>query len=139
MKLEPIMERQMLSRAQKTARAHSQPIALGTHHTLYYRCLVTQEEHYSSVDEIVQWLMTRPILQRPTNNITFNSPAPITQPGHLRGQPRDDPSPILPAATGPATSLQAAIPPPQIPSGPHDPDAETPNHPAPSMAIITTE
>ncbi len=32
-KLGPIMERKMLSRAQKTARANSQPIALGTHHS----------------------------------------------------------------------------------------------------------
>jgi hypothetical protein len=46
-KLEPIMERKMLSRAQTTTRANSQPIALGTHLTLYYRCLATstQEEH----------------------------------------------------------------------------------------------
>ncbi len=47
-KLGPIMERKMLSRAQKTARANSQPIVIGTHHTLYYCYLATQEEHYST-------------------------------------------------------------------------------------------
>jgi hypothetical protein len=57
----------------------------------------------------------------------------------VRGQPQADLPPILPAAVEPATSLRAATPQPPIPSDPHDPNAETPNHPAPSTAIITTE
>ncbi len=138
-KLGPIMKRKMLSRAQTTARANSQPTALGTHHTLYYRCLATQEEHYSSVDEIVQWITTEPLLQRPANNVSFNSSAPTTQTGRVREQPLADLPTTLPAATEPATSIRVATPQLPIPSDPHYSDAETPNHPAPSTASITTE
>jgi hypothetical protein len=129
-KLGPIMKRQMLSQAQKTARAHSKRIALVTHHTLYYRRLATHEEHYSSANEIVQWIMTGPILQWPTNDSRFNSRAQITQPGHLPGQTRDDPSPIR---------LQHYLIPAQIQSGPHELNAETPDHSGPPTAIITAE
>jgi hypothetical protein len=129
----------MLSRAQTTARAHSQPIALGTHHTLYYRCLATQEEHYSSVDEIVQWIMTGPLLQRPAENVSSHASAPTAQTDRVPAQPLVDLTPISPATIKPATSLQAMSPRPPIPFNPHYPDAESPNHPAPSTAIITTE
>jgi hypothetical protein len=126
-KLGPIMEQQILSRAQMNARGNNQPIALGTRHTLYNRCLATREEHYSSVDEILQWITTGPLLQRPTDN----------SPG------REQPIPHLPptqtAAIEPTTPVPAATPPPPIPSDPHYPDAETPHCPAPSTAIITTE
>jgi hypothetical protein len=57
----------MPSRAQ--LRAHyngDKPIAMGAHYTLYYKCVQSKEEFYSSVDEIVQWISTGPLLQPPT-------------------------------------------------------------------------
>ena len=109
------------------ARGNNQPVALGTQHTLYYRCLATQEEHYSSVDEIVQWITTGPLLQRPTDN----------SPG--REQPIANLKPTRTAAIEPTTSLPAATPPPPIPSDSNYPDTETMQYPALSTAIITTE
>jgi hypothetical protein len=119
------MERQMLSRAQTNARGTDQPIALGTHHTLYYRCLATQEEHYSSVDEIVQWITTGPLLQRPTENPP------------RREQPIANLQPTRTAAIEPTTPVPATTPALSITSEPHHPDAESPHYPAPSTAIIT--
>ncbi len=58
----------MLSRSQTNARDSTAstdlPIALGAHHTLYYQCLETNEEYRSSVDEIMQWITSGPLLKR---------------------------------------------------------------------------
>jgi hypothetical protein len=56
-KLESIKEKKLSSRAQDRANIGSEKlIPLGIHCTLYYRCIRTNEEHYSSVDEILQWI-----------------------------------------------------------------------------------
>jgi hypothetical protein len=66
-RLGPVTQKQMPSRAQLHAHSNcDKPIAIGAHHTLYYRCVQSKEEFYSSVDEIVQWISTGPLLQPPT-------------------------------------------------------------------------
>jgi hypothetical protein len=62
----PIVKKRMTSRSLIRSRLSTeQPIALGTQHTLYYQCIRTLDEHYSSVDETVQWIAMGPILQAP--------------------------------------------------------------------------
>jgi hypothetical protein len=54
-KLEPVTEKKLSSRAQYRANIGSDKASpLGIHCTLYYRCIRTNEEFYSSVDEILQ-------------------------------------------------------------------------------------
>ena len=61
--------KQLPSRAQVRAHANGdKPIAIGDHHTLYYQCVKSKVEYYSSVDEIVQWIATGPVLQPPAPN-----------------------------------------------------------------------
>jgi hypothetical protein len=67
-RLGPIITRKMLSRSQTNARDSTASkdlhIALGSHQPLYYQCLSTNEEYHSSVDEIMQWITSGPLLKR---------------------------------------------------------------------------
>ena len=68
-RLGPVTRKQMPSRAQLHALSNgTKAIAIGNHHTLYYQCVKSREEFFSSVDEIVQWIATGPILQPPATN-----------------------------------------------------------------------
>jgi hypothetical protein len=86
-KLGPVLQQRMTSRAQRLALDQTdKPIALGLHHTLYYKCVQTREEFYSSVDEITQWIQNGPLLQPPAEaeplwciyNLALLSPAGST-------------------------------------------------------------
>jgi hypothetical protein len=75
----------MDSRAQrKRLRATEAPaLRLGDHFTLTYRQADTGEEHFSSVDEVVFWIKTGPLLQPPTAQPDYNPlGAPITTPSY---------------------------------------------------------
>jgi hypothetical protein len=78
-RLGPVTRKQLPSRAQLRSQATPDlTIAVGTHYTLYYQCTANGEEHYSSVDEILQWIKQGPILQPPaiTNHDASHISAP---------------------------------------------------------------
>ncbi len=49
------------------------PIVLGHHHTLYYQCVSSKEEYFSSVEEVSQWISNGPILQPPCAHVPANT------------------------------------------------------------------
>ena len=69
----PIREKKMQSRALRSIPNADPAIPLGFHYTLYYKCVATNEEHFSSLDEICEWIRNGPILQPPSNH-TSRSP-----------------------------------------------------------------
>ena len=86
-RLGPVTNKQMPSRAQRNVTTTDKPISYGPHFTLYYTCLATKEEHYSSVDEVVQWIRDGPILIAPPQ-ATPSSPN-LTAPPYARPEPYD--------------------------------------------------
>jgi hypothetical protein len=48
----PIMEKKMQSRALRSIPNADPAIPLGLHYTLYYKCVATNEENFSSLAEI---------------------------------------------------------------------------------------
>jgi len=72
-RLGPITHKQLASRAQRLAMTPTnKPISLGAHHTLYYQCVQTKEEFYSSVDEVSQWIQRGPLLRPPVDSAPTN-------------------------------------------------------------------
>jgi hypothetical protein len=63
----PVADKRMQSRALRAVPNSDTPIPLASHHTLYYRCVASGEEYFSSLDEIVESIRTGPILQAPLN------------------------------------------------------------------------
>jgi hypothetical protein len=111
-RLGPIVTRKMLSLSQTNAldstASNDLPIALGSHHTLYYQFLSTNEEHYSSVEEIMQWITSGPLLKR-LDGWDSN----LSQPHNT--EPSRPASPAVPSSAGvhkpvPQTSVQQTNP-----------------------------
>ena len=124
----PVLEKQLPRRAELRAMNGAKRIALGAHHTLYYVCVTSQEEYYSSVEEIVEWIRDGPILQPPSQPSVPDSCLPITIPSYV--QPRDGPSltlPVLPTPSLTPTTPAAPIgqPVPVAPVAPPQPVGET--------------
>ncbi len=70
-RLGTVTQKQLPSRAQtRVDLGVDKPIALGAHNTLYYTCVMTNDEYFSSIDEIKQWIRNGPVLQPPTVQIT---------------------------------------------------------------------
>jgi hypothetical protein len=83
----PTATKRMDSRAQrKRLRSSDIPVLrLGTHFTLTYRQADTGEEHFSSVDEILFWIETGPLLKPPPTEPDLNPlAAPVTIPRSSR-------------------------------------------------------
>jgi hypothetical protein len=83
-RLGSVTEKRMQSCALRVVPNSDTPIPLGSHHTLYYKCVASGEEHNSSLDEILEWIRTGPILQAPLNPCVGN-PQDYTQ----QAQPYD--------------------------------------------------
>jgi hypothetical protein len=98
----------MPNHSQNALANQDKPIALGYHFTLYYQCVATKEEFYSSVDEVVQWIQTGPILQppspKPHNNSNVSSP-PYSRPQLSIHTTLVTTEPILAQPLGPALQL----------------------------------
>ena len=79
----------------------SPPIALGNHHTIYYQCVATKEEYFSSVEEVSQWISNGPILQPPCAHSPANTHVtapPYNRPHEDNHAPAtNDPGPPAPA------------------------------------------
>ncbi len=58
-------------------------------YTLHYRCLHTQAEYMSTVDQIVQWIKDAPPLPRPAREVRLQPAAPVTYPVYSRWDPCD--------------------------------------------------
>ena len=80
-RLGPVKEKRMQSRAMRSAPNPDTPIPLGSHHTLYYKCVASGEENYSSLNEILEWIRTGPILQAPKDPVA-SSPNVTSPPYH---------------------------------------------------------
>jgi hypothetical protein len=66
-RLGPVTNKQMPSRAERAIPITDKPISYGPHFTLYYTCVNMKAEHFSSVDEVVQWIQEGPILLPPSS------------------------------------------------------------------------
>jgi hypothetical protein len=110
----PVTTMTLPTRAQiaRQRKSMDQPIRTGSHYTLRYRQTDTNEEHFSSVAEILQWIAAGPLLQPPTTLVSQNlTDAPITAPPYVPATiqfvPHESqhPNPALPA-----TTIAASIP-----------------------------
>jgi hypothetical protein len=79
----PIVNKQMMSRAERAIPITQQPISYGPGCTLHYTCVATKEDFFSSVDEVIQWINDGPILLAPT--LTTHDNPNVTCPSHARG------------------------------------------------------
>ena len=103
-KLGLVLQMQLQSRAQRAQPTTDRPIALGSHHTLYYQSVTTKEQYHSSVDEIMQWIRNGPVLQLPLTDCDDFTPVPT-----LATAPQD--SPATPARNlPPAVTRSVHIP-----------------------------
>ena len=103
-RLGPVTQKRLSSRAQlKNRDTQDQPIALGAHFTLYYQCVSSREEHFSSVDEVDQWIKKDPILRPPVEQ--FRTTTNVSAHPHSRPQaqltPLEQPSPEIPRTLTP--------------------------------------
>jgi hypothetical protein len=81
--LGPVTHHRMVSRAQAKRQRLDETCALpqGSHYTLTYVQQDSGEEHYSSLTEILDWIVSGPILQAPSTIAPTNATtAPITTP-----------------------------------------------------------
>jgi hypothetical protein len=110
----PVTIMTLPTRAQITRQRKStgRPMRPGSHHTLRYRQTDTNEEHYSSVAEILQWIAAGPLLQPPTTLVSPNlTDAPIMAPPYVPATiqfvPHENlpPNPALPATTAASTPV----------------------------------
>ena len=98
--------------------------------------MTSQEEYYSSVEEIVEWICDGPILQPPTQPSIPDSCLPITIPSYV--QPRDGPSltlPVLPTPSLTPTTPAAPIGQP-VPVAPVEPPQQSTAVPAPPSTAV---
>jgi hypothetical protein len=51
--------------------------------SLHYRCIATQGEYYSPIDQIVKWINDGPLLQPPKPDLSKPTVAPVTYPHGL--------------------------------------------------------
>ena len=102
----PVTSKRLSTRAQ-TARSKKDQeptIRTGTHYTLRYRQTNTGEEHFSSLDEIMHWISTGPLLTPPTVPIAQNTTdAPITTPPYIPATIQFVPTESPPLTTSPVT------------------------------------
>jgi hypothetical protein len=121
-RLGPVTQKQMPSRANRQLATTDKPVATGTHYTLHYKCVLTGDEHYSSVDEVVQWINNGPILQPPT--------CPSDQNTHVSA-PSYGP-PLL------HTSIPAGLPPTHKPVAGATPRSDQPIKEPPNTGATTS-
>jgi hypothetical protein len=107
-RLGPVTQKRLSSRAQLNNRdTQDLPIALGAHFTLYYQCVSSREEHFSSVDEVDQWIKKGPILRPPVEQ--FRTRTNVSAHPHNRPQaqlaPIEEPSPRIPRNLAPLSAV----------------------------------
>jgi hypothetical protein len=110
----PVTTMTLPTRAQiaRQRKSTDQPIRTGSHYTLRYRQTDTNEEHSSSVAEILQWIAAGPLLQPPTTVVSQNlTDAPITAPPYVPATIQFVPhEPHHPNPAPPATPIAASTP-----------------------------
>ena len=117
-RLGSVLQNKLPSRAHTIVPNTNKPIALGSHHTLYYQCANTAEEFFSSVDDVAQWIQSGPILQPPllsqqSNNNHVSSPpcaVPREHATHTQ-QDRSVPVPLGNDTASVSTGIICAFPP----------------------------
>ena len=99
----PVTTKHLSTRAQTArVRKDQEPaIKAGSHYTLRYQHTESGEEHFSSVDEILHWISTGPLLSPPSVPVSQNDTnAPITTPPYITATIQfvpTEPQPITPS------------------------------------------
>jgi hypothetical protein len=102
----PVTTKHLSTRAQTArVRKDQEPaIKAGSHYTLRYRQTDSGEEHFSSVDEILHWISTGPLLSPPSVPVSQNDTnAPITTPPYIPATIRFVPTESQPITPSPLT------------------------------------
>ena len=83
----PVINHRMPSRAQvqrqRAALLDAPALSQGAHYTLMYTQTSSGEEHFSSVDEILHWISSGPLLQAPSTSGMQDTGATITTPAYI--------------------------------------------------------
>ena len=83
----PVINHRMPSRAQvqrqRAALLDAPALFQGAHYTLMYTQTSSGEEHFSSVDEILHWISSGPLLQAPSISGAQDTGATITTPAYI--------------------------------------------------------
>jgi hypothetical protein len=93
--------------------------------SLHYRCLKTQGEFYSTIEQIVQWIDDGPLLLPPQPELSEPAAAPVTYPHGLTIPHRDQPIPPSSSRINYGPQCKRSESSPITPSTTLDPDETT--------------